>query len=84
MRKALAFIAGMMAGMVTGGVLTLLLAPQPGAELRGDIESRINQLIEEGKMAAETRRQELETQLEAFRQGHPISLTPAESPERAA
>ena len=74
MRKALSLLAGIMVGVVTGGVLALLFAPLPGTKLREQIQSRVDTLIEEGKTAAEVRRQELEAQLESFKQGRPITL----------
>lgn len=74
MRKVLSFLAGLMTGLLVGGTLAALFAPLPGPELRGEIEGRINRLIEEGKTAAELRRQELEAQLESFKQGGPITL----------
>ncbi len=77
MRRVLSLIAGVMVGVVTGGVLALLLAPLPGKVLREQIQNRVDSLIEEGKTAAEVRRQELEAQLESFKQGRPITLQSA-------
>lgn len=72
MRKALSFMAGLMIGIVTGGSLALLLTPTPGPELQRQAQEYIQRLIEEGKAAAEARRAEMETQLEAFKQGKPL------------
>lgn len=72
MRKALSFIAGLLVGVVTGGSLALLLTPVPGPELQHRVQDYVNRLVEEGKAAAEARRAELETQLEAFKQGKPL------------
>ncbi len=79
MSKTLNFIGGLAAGVVTGSVLALLLAPASGSELQQQIQAQVNRLLEEGKAAAEARRVELEAQLEAFKQGRPIHLseTPA-------
>ncbi|MBN1262247.1 MAG: YtxH domain-containing protein [Anaerolineae bacterium] len=74
MRKALSFIAGLFAGVATGGVIAFLFAPESGPELQQQIRDYVNHLIEEGQAAAEARRLELETQLEAFKQGKPITL----------
>ncbi|MBN1878193.1 MAG: YtxH domain-containing protein [Anaerolineae bacterium] len=74
MRKFLAFLAGMMMGIVTGGTLAVLFAPESGSELQRQINHGIEQLIAEGKNAAEARRVELESQLESFKQGRPIVL----------
>jgi len=72
MRKVLSFIAGLLVGIVTGGSLALLLTPVPGPELQHRAQDYVNRLVEEGKAAAEARRAELETQLEAFKQGKPL------------
>ncbi|HRU94280.1 MAG TPA: hypothetical protein P5195_03485 [Anaerolineae bacterium] len=72
MRKALSFMAGLMIGIVTGGSLALLLTPTPGPELQRRAQEYVQRLIEEGKAAAEARRAEMETQLEAFKQGKPL------------
>jgi gas vesicle protein len=77
MRKTLSFLAGLMAGSVTGGVLALLFAPHSGEELQGRIREYAEHLIEEGKSAAEAQRRELEGQLEAFKKGQPVT-SPAE------
>ena len=76
MRKAISFIAGLLIGVVTGGSLMLLLTPLSGPKLQSQVQEYVNRLIEEGKTAAEARRAELETQLEAFKQGKPLSGTP--------
>jgi gas vesicle protein len=78
MRKVFAFLAGLLVGFLTGGVVAILLAPQSGAELQHQIQSGVQRLVEEGKSAAEARRVELETQLESFKQGRPITLQPDE------
>ena len=72
MRKALSFMAGLMIGIVTGGSLALLLTPTPGPELQRRAQEYVQRLIEEGKAAADARRAEMETQLEAFKQGKPL------------
>jgi gas vesicle protein len=74
MRKVFMFIAGLLVGAWTGGMLALLFAPAPGAELQLRIREGVEQLVEEGKTAAEVRRHELEEQLESFKQGRPITL----------
>lgn len=81
MHKFLMFAAGLLTGAVTGGALALLFAPQPGPELQDSIRSNLERLVEEGKNAAEARRHELETQLETFKQGRPITLQAGVSEE---
>jgi len=79
MRKVFAFLAGLLVGFLTGGVISLILAPQSGPELQHRIQEGVERLVEEGKSAAEARRLELESQLESFKQGRPITLQPAEA-----
>lgn len=77
MRKIFAFLAGLLLGILAGGVAALLLAPQSGPELKRRIQDGVQHLVEEGKSAAEARRLELESQLESFKQGRPIVLQAA-------
>ncbi len=83
MRKFMVFLAGLLVGLWTGGVLAMLFAPQSGSVLQQRIREGVERLVEEGKSAAEARKQELEEQLESFKQGRPIVLQagnpPAES-----
>ena len=74
MRKFMVFLAGFIVGLWTGGVLAMLFAPQSGSVLQQRIREGVERLVEEGKSAAEARRQELEEQLESFKQGRPIVL----------
>lgn len=74
MRKVLMFIAGFLVGAWAGGLISLLFAPEPGEELQLRIRESVEQLVQEGKTAAEARRHELEEQLESFKQGRPITL----------
>ncbi len=78
MRKVFAFLAGLLIGILTGGLVAIMLAPQSGAELQHKIQDGVQRLVEEGKSAAEARRLELETQLESFKQGRPITLQTVE------
>lgn len=78
MRKFLVFIAGFLVGLWAGGIISILFAPEAGAELQGRIRSGVEKLVEEGKTAAETRRLDLEEQFESFKQGRPIILQSAE------
>jgi gas vesicle protein len=78
MRKFLVFLAGFLVGLWIGGLASILFAPEAGPELQKRIRQGVEKLVEEGKEAAETRRQDLEEQLESFRQGRPITLQSAE------
>jgi len=67
MRRIIGFIAGAMCGAIVGAVAALLLAPSSGVDLRQDIRARVDELVAEGRRAAEERRAELEAQLAALK-----------------
>jgi gas vesicle protein len=48
-------------------VTALLLAPLSGVELRQNVRARVDELVAEGRRAAEERRTELEAQLAALK-----------------
>jgi len=84
MRKFFAFLAGLFLGLWAGGLAALLLAPFSGKTLQHRISEWVEQAIEEGRTAAETRRTELEEQFESFKQGKPITLQEGEPAESQA
>ncbi len=63
MRNMLAFMAGAMCGAIVGAVAALFLAPMSGGEIREQARRRFDEIVEEGKKAADERRAELERQL---------------------
>ena len=67
MRQIIGFLAGAMCGAVVGAVAALLLAPASGIELRQQVRARVDELLAEGRQAAEDRRAELEGQLAALK-----------------
>ena len=67
MRRAFGFLIGIFVGWMVGGTLALLLAPVSGEKLRDELRSRSSGFTSEIKSAAETRRKQLEDQLEALR-----------------
>ncbi len=67
MRKLAGFLAGAMCGAIVGAVAALLLAPASGIELRQNVRTRVDELVAEGRQAAEERRAELEAQLTALK-----------------
>ena len=67
MSKVFGFLIGIFVGSLVGGTIALLLAPASGEKLRGDLRSRSTGFTSEIKLAAETRRKQLEDQLEAMR-----------------
>ena len=66
MRKAMAFIFGAVLGGVLGGLTALLLAPHSGEEMRSVIQQGVENIQIEIKEAAQTKRAELEEQLQDF------------------
>jgi len=62
-RKILAFTAGAMCGAIVGAVAALLLAPMSGSEMQQQARKRFEDIVEEGRKAADERRAELEEQL---------------------
>jgi gas vesicle protein len=69
MRKLLAFVLGFLVGAVVGVAIATLLAPESGEQTRGQIQLRVQNVIDEGKRAAADRRVELESQLDQLKQG---------------
>ena len=63
MNRILAFAAGALCGALVGAVVALLLTPLSGAELQEQARTRFDQIVEEGRKAADQRRAELERQL---------------------
>jgi len=70
MRKIFGFAIGIFAGWLVGATVALLMAPQTGESLRGEIRSRSTGFVDEIKDAAEQRRAELERRLAALRAPH--------------
>lgn len=82
MRKTISFLIGAFSGAIVGAVVAILLAPSSGQELQEQMRARVQGLIEEGRRAAAARRAELETQLEAFKRGTPVTIeTVTEQPQ---
>ncbi len=69
MRKLLSFLLGFLLGALVGVTIAMLLAPEAGEQTRQLMQTRMDQIIEEGKRAAAERRAELETQLEQLKKG---------------
>lgn len=68
MCKVMRTLAGLLLGAVVGVSLVLLFAPRSGSDTRRLIQERVQEILEEGRQAAERRRQELVVQLEALKQ----------------
>jgi gas vesicle protein len=67
MAKVINFFLGAVAGAVLAGVISTLLAPSSGIELQGQLKDYVQNVQDEVKKARDTRRQELELQLETLR-----------------
>ena len=80
MRKVASFLVGLVIGATVGAAVAILLAPYSGSELQERARTRVQELVDEGKRAAATRRAELEAQLDAFKRG--TSITIEETPEQ--
>ncbi len=61
------FWSGFLVGALAAAVAALLLAPQPGERTRVALQHELDEVLAEGKRAAEQRRRELEARLKALR-----------------
>jgi len=67
MRRIMNFVAGATCGALVGAAVGLLLAPESGVELRQSAVDRVVALRDEIRQAYETRKTQLEAELEALR-----------------
>ena len=67
MRKALGFLIGTVVGALVGSTVVLLLAPESGEQLRGEIRERGSAFLADVRQAADSRRIELQSRLEDLR-----------------
>ena len=67
MRRIFGFLIGVFVGSLVGATLALLLAPESGENLRGELRSRSTNFMSEVKSAADARRTQLEDQLAVMR-----------------
>lgn len=81
MRKIVNFLAGFLVGSAIGAGIALLFAPSTGTELQEKIQARVEEIVEEGQKAAAARQKEMESQLEAFKSGTPITIEVTTGPE---
>jgi gas vesicle protein len=72
MSKVTGFLAGMMSGAIVGSVAALLLAPMSGRELQTRAREELDELMED-----ETKRVQLEAQLEALKAPKPKAVEEA-------
>ncbi len=62
MKKVFSFMAGMLCGVLVGGVTTLLLTPSSGEDLRKQAEMRWQMAKDEARQARDEKERELEAQ----------------------
>ena len=67
MRRMFGFLIGIFAGALVGGVMALLLAPESGERLRGQIRDRGQVFMNDVRHSADSRRIELRNRLENLR-----------------
>ena len=62
MKGLTSFLSGLILGVLTGATLAILVAPESGEDLRGQIRQRVETIQSEVSRAAQERRAELEAQ----------------------
>ena len=67
MQKFFSFLTGAVIGTLVGATLAVLFAPSSGEELRLEMRERVKQLQAEVQAAADSRRAEMEQQLNTLR-----------------
>lgn len=67
MRRMFGFLMGIFVGGLVGGVLALLLAPESGENLRGQLRDRGQNFLNDVRHSADARRIELRGRLESLR-----------------
>jgi len=70
MKGLTSFLSGLILGVLTGATLAILVAPESGEELRGQIRQRVETIQSEVSRAAQDRRAELERELAGLRRAH--------------
>ncbi len=67
MRRMFGFLIGIMVGGLVGSTIALLLAPESGENLRGELRDRGQGFMNEVRHAADSRRIELRGRLESLK-----------------
>jgi gas vesicle protein len=67
MRRMFGFLIGVVVGGLVGSTIALLLAPEPGEELRAQIRDRGQSFFNEVRHAADERKIELRQKLDEMR-----------------
>ncbi|MDD2921092.1 MAG: YtxH domain-containing protein [Anaerolineales bacterium] len=67
MRRMFGFLIGILVGSLVGSTIALLMAPESGENLRGQLRDRGQGFMNEIRHAADSRRIELRGRLEALK-----------------
>lgn len=67
MRRMFGFLIGIVVGALVGSTVALLLTPESGEQLRGEIRARGEGFLSDVRHAADSRRIELQNRLETLR-----------------
>ena len=67
MRRMFGFLIGIFVGSLVGSVIALLLAPQSGEMLRGQLRDRGQVFVNDIRHSADARRIELRSRLDSLR-----------------
>jgi gas vesicle protein len=65
--KAFNFTLGLLLGAAVGYAVALLFVPRPGAETQKLLRQQFEIVLDEGRRAAEEKREQLETHLETLK-----------------
>lgn len=68
MNRSVRFVEGLVLGAALSAGLVLLFAPQSGAQMRQVIRERVQEVVDEGRQAAEERQLELTARFERLKQ----------------
>lgn len=68
MGTLLRFVGGLVLGAAVGASLVLLTAPRSGVDMRRELQERVQGVLDEGRQAAEARRQELSERFASLKQ----------------
>ncbi|MDX1662281.1 MAG: YtxH domain-containing protein [Candidatus Promineifilaceae bacterium] len=72
MNKFFSFTAGIMSGVVVGGVAALLMAPASGNALRTEAQSRWEEALAEARRAMQETRRQKELEFEMMKESGEI------------
>jgi hypothetical protein len=67
MRRMFGFLIGVFVGALVGSTIALLLTPESGQEMRGELRARGEGFVHQIRSAADERRVELRNRLDALR-----------------